>query len=83
MANDSIKVDGHIISAVISYRVILINKPSGVICSCKDTHGRKTVLDLLPKSLQKGIYPIGRLDKDSRGALLLTNNGLLSLKLGP
>ncbi len=81
LGDDIIKVDGHIISAVISYSVILINKPSGVICSCKDTHGRKTVLDLLPKSLQKGIYPIGRLDKDSRGALLLTNNGLLSLKL--
>ena len=53
----------------------------GIICSCKDTHGRKTVLDLLPNELRKGLYPIGRLDKDSRGALLVSNSGLICLKL--
>ncbi len=79
--SDTIKVDDQIISKDISYRVILINKPLGIICSCKDTHGRKTVLDLLPNTLRKGLYPIGRLDKDSRGALLVSNNGLLCLKL--
>ena len=75
--NDKIKVDNQSISKDISYKVILINKPLGIICSCKDTHGRKTVLDLLPNELRKGLYPIGRLDKDSRGALLGSNNGLL------
>ena len=81
LKNDTIKVDNQIISKDVSYKVILINKPLGIICSCKDTHGRKTILDLLPNVLRKGLYPIGRLDKDSRGALLVSNNGLLSLKL--
>ncbi len=81
LQTDIIKVDNQIISKDVSYKVILINKPLGIIRSCKDTHGRKTVLDLLPNLLRKGLYPIGRLDKDSRGALLVTNNGLLSLKL--
>ncbi len=81
LQNDKIEVDNQIISKDISYKVILLNKPLGIICSCKDNHGRKTVLDLLPRVLRKGLYPIGRLDKDSRGALLISNNGLLSLKL--
>ncbi len=81
LENDTIKVDNQVISKGISYKVILINKPLGIICSCKDTHGRKTVLDLLPNEFRKGLYPIGRLDKDSRGALLVSNNGLLCLKL--
>ena len=81
LKNDTIKIDNQLISKDISYKVILINKPLGIICSCKDTHGRKTVLDLLPNVFRKGLYPIGRLDKDSRGALLVSNNGLLCLKL--
>ncbi len=64
-----------------NYKVILLNKPPGIITSCKDEHGRKTVIDLLPKEIQKGMHPIGRLDKDSRGALLISNHGNLTLKL--
>ena len=48
LENDTIKVSNQFVSKDISYKVILINKPLGIICSCKDTHGRKTVLDLLP-----------------------------------
>ena len=54
LENDIIRVDNQIISRDISYKVILINKPLGIICSCKDTHGRKTILDLLPNVLRKG-----------------------------
>ncbi len=78
---DIVKVDGCIIPRNINYKVLLLNKPAGIICSCKDNLGRKTVIDMIPIFLRRGIYPIGRLDKDSRGAILLTNNGLLALQL--
>ena len=64
-----------------SVKVILINKPAGVITSCHDNQGRKTVLDLIPKVLRKGLHPVGRLDLFSRGAILLTNYGDLTLRL--
>ncbi|WP_370586388.1 efflux RND transporter permease subunit [Synechococcus sp. TAK9802] len=54
-------------------RVLLINKPVGVICSCDDPQGRRTVLDLLPPQHRAGLHPVGRLDADSHGALLLTD----------
>ncbi len=79
---DIITIDNYVLPKHLdSCKVILLNKPAGFICSCNDEKGRKTVLELLPKSIQKGMYPIGRLDKNSRGALLISNNGLLALKL--
>ena len=51
----------------------LLNKPRGVITSTKDEHGRKTVIDLI--DTDKRIYPVGRLDYDTTGAILLTNDG--------
>ncbi|MEB3225076.1 MAG: pseudouridine synthase [Synechococcus sp.] len=61
----------------------LIHKPKGVVSTCADPKGRPTVLDLLPKDLQrgKGLHPIGRLDVQSTGALLLTNDGDFTLAL--
>lgn len=53
---------------------LLLNKPSGVISSVSDPHGRKTVVDLLPELPQR-IYPVGRLDYETQGLLLLTNDG--------
>ncbi len=79
--NDIIKVDGYIIPKNIDYKVFLLNKPTGIISSCNDEKNRKTVIDMIPGHLQKGMHPIGRLDKNSRGAILLTNNGLLTLHL--
>ena len=82
---DRIEVDGKILSK--DYRpslfYILLNKPKDYITTCDDPQGRKTVIDLLPKSLQsgKGIHPVGRLDRNSTGALLLTNDGELTLNL--
>jgi 23S rRNA pseudouridine2605 synthase len=62
---------------------LLLNKPIGVICSCGDPFNRKSVLDLLPDKLKinQGIHPVGRLDSNSTGALLLTNDGELTLAL--
>lgn len=59
---------------------ILINKPEGVISSAKDTHGRKTVFDLLPENPER-LHHVGRLDKDTSGLLLLTNDGEISYRL--
>jgi 23S rRNA pseudouridine2605 synthase len=61
---------------------LVLNKPSGVLTTTRDDRGRKTVLDLLPtKYRQPGLHPIGRLDKDSTGLLLLTNDGDLTQRL--
>lgn len=59
---------------------LLLHKPKGIVSTCTDPQGRKTVLDLLPKPWQQGqgIHPVGRLDIDSTGALLLTNDGALT-----
>ena len=59
---------------------ILLNKPKGVIATVKDEHAPQTVLDLLPKEFQH-LYPVGRLDKDTEGLLLLTNDGDAAYRL--
>ncbi len=65
------------INPVISAKVyILLNKPAGYICSLKDRHAEKKVLDLV--KIKERIYPIGRLDKNTKGLLLLTNDGELA-----
>ncbi|MBI4368413.1 MAG: rRNA pseudouridine synthase [Candidatus Omnitrophica bacterium] len=58
----------------------IFNKPRGVITTAKDTHGRKTVLDYF-KDVKERLYPVGRLDQDTTGLLLLTNDGDLTLRL--
>tara|TARA_Y100001968_G_scaffold331308_1_gene385586 strand:+ start:557 stop:1267 length:711 start_codon:yes stop_codon:yes gene_type:complete len=78
---DKVSVDGKFVSNNTQTKVILLNKPAGFITSCNDPFGRKTVLNLIPTNLTQGLHPIGRLDKDTRGALLLTNNGELTLRL--
>ena len=78
---DLICVDGTPLAKVSAERVLLLNKPPGVISSCHDPQGRETVLDLIPAELRQGLHPVGRLDADSRGALLLSNQGELTLKL--
>jgi len=77
----TIRVDGQPLPSRGVARVLLMNKPVGVICSCDDPQGRRTVLDLLPRQHQAGLHPVGRLDADSHGALLLTDLGELTLKL--
>ncbi len=82
---DLLEVDGVIIKPKNrpEYIYLLLNKPLGVVSTCDDPQKRRTVLDLLPPPLQQGqgIHPVGRLDTNSTGALLLTNNGDLTNKL--
>ena len=80
-SSDHILVDGKDLPKKLNHKVFLLNKPLGVISTCQDNHGRKTILNLIPTNLHRGIHPIGRLDSDSRGAILLTNNGELTLRL--
>lgn len=62
--------------------VLMLNKPTGVLSTTRDDRGRKTVIDILPQKYRKiMLYPIGRLDKDTTGLLLLTNNGNLTYQL--
>tara|TARA_B100001250_G_C19766142_1_gene774853 strand:+ start:271 stop:984 length:714 start_codon:yes stop_codon:yes gene_type:complete len=79
--SDRILVDGKDLPKKLNHKVLLLNKPHGIISSCKDNHGRKTILSLIPTDLRRGIHPVGRLDSDSRGAILMTNNGDLTLRL--
>ena len=58
----------------------MLNKPAGVLCTCQDTHRRRTFLDFFPRSGER-LYPVGRLDQDSQGLLLVTNDGTLALHL--
>jgi 23S rRNA pseudouridine2605 synthase len=62
--------------------VHLLHKPRGVVSTAKDTHGRRTVLDLLPgETRRRRLYPVGRLDADTTGLILLTNDGELANRL--
>ncbi len=60
---------------------ILLNKPEGVISSVNDPRQRKTVIDIIKKDIPERIYPVGRLDYDTSGLLLLTNDGELTFRL--
>lgn len=80
---DRVQVDGrelHIGPTQAVY--LMLNKPSGVLSTVRDERGRKTVIDLLPERYRNiGLYPVGRLDKDSAGLLVLTNDGELTYRL--
>jgi pseudouridine synthase len=80
---DRILVDGRPLRPANASLTLLLHKPVGVLSSCRDPQGRPTVLDLLPEAMRQGIglHPVGRLDGDSRGALLLSNDGRLTLRL--
>lgn len=60
---------------------VLLNKPKGYITTTEDPHHRKTVMQLIKKAGKERIYPVGRLDRDTTGLLLLTNDGTLAKKL--
>jgi 23S rRNA pseudouridine2605 synthase len=78
-AADSVKVDGRPVRGA-KPLYVLLDKPAGFICTAKDTHERRTIFDLLPKNWPR-LFHVGRLDKESEGLLILTNDGELSLKL--
>lgn len=76
---DELRVDGAVVSVDASRRTVLLNKPIGVISTAEDTHGRPTVVELV--GAQERLYPVGRLDADSEGLILLTNDGGLTQRL--
>jgi len=77
--NDTVTIDGNPIA--MEDRVYLVlNKPAGVVTSSHDEFGRKTVLDCL-KGVRARVYPVGRLDMDVEGVLLLTNDGEMANRL--
>lgn len=77
---DDIRVDGKIISPESKSIYIILNKPAEYITSVSDPQGRPTVLDLV-EDISERIYPVGRLDYDSEGLLMLTNDGELAYRL--
>jgi 23S rRNA pseudouridine2605 synthase len=74
-----IEVDGERVNVARNFVIIAVNKPAGVITTAKDPHGRPTVLDLVRAPGR--VYPVGRLDADTTGLLLLTNRGDLAHRL--
>ncbi len=74
--NDSITVNGKPLNNKEEKVYYLLNKPRGVVTTVKDEKDRKTVMDLVPND--KRVYPVGRLDYDTTGVLLLTNDGELT-----
>jgi 23S rRNA pseudouridine2605 synthase len=79
-AHDDIRVDGRRVKAPERHRYLLLNKPRGYMTTRSDPQKRATVLDLL-KGVREYIYPVGRLDYDSEGLLILTNDGDLAARL--
>lgn len=79
-ARDDIRVDGRRVKPVERSRYILLNKPRGYVTTRKDEKRRKTVLDLLD-GVREYVYPVGRLDYDTEGLLLFTNDGELAAQL--
>lgn len=77
---DTVQYDGETINAE-TKRYVLLNKPKGFLTTMDDPTGRKTVMGLVKKACRERIYPVGRLDKDTTGLLLFTNDGDLAKKL--
>lgn len=79
-ADAEVEVDGRRLGGAEERAVYVLNKPVGVVSTARDTHGRTTVLDLLDAGALR-LYPVGRLDADSSGLILLTNDGELANRL--
>jgi len=76
---DVVEVDGAPVGIRPDHVYYLLNKPAGVVSTAKDTHERETVVDFVPS--EPRVFPVGRLDADSEGLILLTNDGELTHRL--
>lgn len=79
VSRDTIEIDGAPVGVLPDLVYYLLNKPVGVITTAKDTHDRETVLDLIPKHPR--VHPVGRLDAETEGLLLITNDGELTHRI--
>lgn len=77
---DEVTAGGVVVAHKESHCYYLMNKPKGYICSVKDDRGRKTVMDLVPEGIGR-VFPVGRLDYDTEGMLILTDDGDLAFRL--
>ena len=77
---DTVTYNGKVLKAE-RLKYVLVNKPKNYITTVKDTHERKTVIDLIDGACKERLYPVGRLDRDTTGLLLLTNDGDLTKRL--
>ena len=81
-AADDVRVRGRRVRLAVEHLYLLLHKPAGVVTTAHDPQGRRTVLDLLPPEWrERRVYPVGRLDRDSEGLLLLTDDGNFALRL--
>jgi 23S rRNA pseudouridine2605 synthase len=79
-ADSGVAVDGRYLEGEEERMVFVVHKPSGVLSTAQDTHGRRTVVDLVPARGAR-LYPVGRLDADSTGLIIVTNDGELANRL--
>lgn len=78
---DVVALDGQILSSEEKQcEYYIMNKPKGVVCTVSDDRGRKTVMDFLPEGVGR-VFPVGRLDYETEGLLILTNDGELAFRL--
>jgi 23S rRNA pseudouridine2605 synthase len=77
---NAVSVDGRALAGVEPRVVFMLNKPLGVVSTARDTHGRPTVTELVPE-VSARLYPVGRLDAQTSGLILLTNDGELANRL--
>ena len=80
LEKDVVEANGRIVARTETMQYFMLNKPKGCVCTVSDDKGRKTVMDFLPKNIGR-LYPVGRLDYDSEGLLIITNDGALTERL--
>lgn len=78
---DEVSVDGKVIKVVNKKYYIMLNKPTGYVSTVQDQFDRPTVTDLIKEEIKTRIFPVGRLDYDTEGLLILTNDGEFSYKV--
>lgn len=76
---DTVEVDGHTVSLAVKKTYIMLNKPKGCVCTVSDDRNRKTVMDFV--KINRRVFPVGRLDYDTEGLLLMTDDGELANKI--
>ncbi len=78
---DVVRLKGKVLQLQVTPVYILLNKPKDYICTASDPEGRKTVLDIIKNATTQRMFPVGRLDRNTTGVLILTNDGDLAQKL--
>lgn len=78
---DEVALDGKVLKPVVNFVYLLLNKPHNVITTVSDERDRRTVLDIAAEYTKERVYPVGRLDRNTTGLIILTNDGDFAQKL--